>query len=85
MKRLHSKALLALIAAGTLLAATPALAFPAWQCTAKNARGAKYTAATIGIVSAVVHERAKAKAVTFCALGSLAPTCRVVSCIQIAK
>jgi hypothetical protein len=83
MVGLQSKTLMAAIAAGTLLAASPALAFT-WQCTAANARGAKYAASASGVVSAIVRDRAGAKAVAVCRPNSAHPaSCHVISCTRI--
>jgi hypothetical protein len=58
--------------AGIMLAASPAFA---WVCTAKNARGALYTA--VGVFSAPTQARAIAK----CRANSAAPnSCVIVSC-----
>lgn len=72
MKLAGSRLLLIAAAAGMVAAtATPAAA---WVCTAKNARGAHYTA--VGVLPVLVCERALAK----CRANSIAPgTCRVVN------
>jgi hypothetical protein len=72
MKLAGSRLLLIAVAAGLMTAAaSPAFA---WVCTAKNARGATYTA--VGIVPALVCERAlvKCRANT-----AYARSCRVFS------
>ena len=82
MKRLQSKVLLGLAAAAIVFAASPASA-ATWQCTAKNARGAAYTAVAIGVYSAIVHDKARAKALAKCAAGSVYPaTCYIASCTK---
>ena len=72
MKLALSRVLLIAAAAGMVaVTATPAAA---WVCTAKNARGALYTA--VGIFPAPTCSRAIAK----CRVNSVFPrTCRVVA------
>ncbi len=72
MKLAGSRLLLIVAAAGLMTAAaSPA---SAWVCTAKNARGALYTA--VGIYPSGTCSRALAK----CRVDSVYPrTCRVVS------
>lgn len=82
MKRLQSKVLFALAAATVLFAASPASA-AAWVCTAKNARGANYTASAIGVFSLVVRDRARVKALAVCRANSVVPaSCYIVSCTK---
>lgn len=77
-----SKILLALATATLVFAASPASA-STWVCTAKNVRGANYTSSAFGVFSAVVHDRAKAKALAACAANSVvAATCYIVSCTK---
>ena len=72
MKAMRSGTMLALVTTGILLVASPAFA---WVCTAKNERGAAYTA--VGIVKAVVSDRAIAR----CRSDSAAPnSCYIVNC-----
>ena len=76
MKIVRSRVLLAAVAAGVMLAASPAFA---WVCTAKNARGALYT--SVGLVAAGTCSRAIVK----CQANSVYPrTCRVVSSTSVA-
>ena len=56
MKIVRSRVLLAAVAAGLMLAASPAFA---WVCTAKNARGALYT--SVGLFAAGTCSRAIVK------------------------
>ena len=73
MKNLRSRVLLLAVTAGLVAAASPAFA---WVCTAKNARGATYSA--VGIFHDVVASRALAK----CKADSVAPgTCVIVNCV----
>ena len=73
MKSLRSGALLVAISAGMMLAASPAFA---WVCTAKNARGATYSA--VGIFYNIVKDRAMAK----CRADSpAAVTCVIINCL----
>ncbi len=72
MKRIT--ALTLALAAGTLIAASPA---SAWVCKAKNAGGATFTA--IGPIKPNVSARAVLK----CKIGSTAPaTCVITNCTQ---
>jgi len=82
----RSKTVLAVATALTLFAVTPALAFPAWQCTAKNARGAKYTASAWGVFSQQVKERASAKALAACVQDTvIVQSCVIITCTQTAN
>ncbi len=78
--RFRSKTLLAAIAAATLLTATPALAFN-WQCTAKNARGQKFTATAFGLFSAYVKQRAMDKAMVKCR--AVSAVCHISGCVDL--
>ena len=72
MKTLRSGALLLAISTGLVLAASPAFA---WVCTAKNARGATYSA--IGLIKQNAIDRAMAK----CRIGAVVnATCVIVNC-----
>ena len=71
MTRARTTIVLAL-AAGAMLAASPAFA---WTCTAKNARGAHYTAVRAIKANAIAH------ALNKCKIDSAAPaTCHIISC-----
>lgn len=82
MNAFQSKVLLAVAVATVLFAASPAAA-AAWVCTAKNARGANYTASAIGVFSLVVRDRARTKAIAVCRANSVVPaSCYIVSCTK---
>ena len=81
----RSKTVLAIATVVTIFAVTPAMAFPSWQCTAKNARGAKYTASAWGVFSQQVKERAGAKALAACAADTvIVRSCHITTCTQLA-
>jgi hypothetical protein len=72
MKALRSSALFLTVAAGMVFVASPA---SAWDCTAKNARGATYSG--IGVLKANAIDRAIAK----CHLGSVVnASCVIINC-----
>ena len=72
------KSLLVLVAAATLMAASPASAF--WQCTAKNTHGVKFTGMSLSLVTAVAKQLAGERALAKCkAAGAV---CKITECVD---
>ena len=81
MKMLGSKTLLALVAAGMVLAVSPASAFVAVACTAKDVHGKKYTYEYFGIFQIDARPSARSFSMAACQDKSSKPaTCKVETC-----
>lgn len=81
MSLFRSKTILALVAAGTLLATTPAFAFVAVTCTAKNSRGTKFTNEYFGLFQVDSRMSARSYAMAECKAKSSNPdSCKVTTC-----
>jgi hypothetical protein len=74
-----SSLMLAILAAGIVFAAAPALALT-WTCTAKNLRGMTFTRTAVGAFSGPVYARARSKALYACDPASA--VCVITSCAK---
>jgi hypothetical protein len=83
MNILRSRLVMAALAAGTLLATSPAFAFVAVECTAKNSAGKKYTSEIFGWFEWDSRVSATSYAMAACKAGSKNPaSCTISVCTK---